>query len=162
VLGWNPAGHALFAGHLDPTGPDTPATRPNMARMMFLDAHTRELYADWPTKARAVVAALRMASGQYPGDPLTAALIGELSVGDPDFAAMWADHRVKVQGTAAYEMRHPLVGALTVTQQSLRTEQDTHVVVATAEPGSPSHAALALLAHTTATHRRHRQQPTHH
>ncbi|MEK8104642.1 hypothetical protein NKG94_04585 [Micromonospora sp. M12] len=63
VLAWNTAGHALFAGHLDPEIPERPNQRPNMARLVFLDAHTRDLYADWPGKARAVVAALRMASG---------------------------------------------------------------------------------------------------
>ena len=34
-----------------------------MARLVFLDAHTAELYADWPRKARGVVATLRMTSG---------------------------------------------------------------------------------------------------
>ena len=95
VLAWNATGHALFAGHVTVDGPDHPARRPNMARLMFLDAHTRALYADWPAKARAVVATLRMASGQHPDDPLLAALVGELPVKSPEFAAMWADHRVK-------------------------------------------------------------------
>ncbi|GAB3855811.1 helix-turn-helix domain-containing protein [Dactylosporangium cerinum] len=151
VLAWNRTGHALFAGHLDPGAPDRPRDRPNLARLVFLDAHTAELYADWPRKARAVVATLRMASGRHPDDPLLAALVGELSVGSADFATMWADHRVKAGGAAVHGMRHPLVGAMTVTQQTLRTEQDQHLVVATAEPGSPSQAALTLLAHGTAT-----------
>ncbi len=56
VLAWNRTGHALFAGHLDPGSPDRPQHRPNMARLVFLDAHTADLYADWPRKARAVVA----------------------------------------------------------------------------------------------------------
>ncbi len=49
-----------------------------MARLMFLDAHTRALYADWPAKARAVVATLRMVSGRHPDDSPLAALVGEL------------------------------------------------------------------------------------
>jgi transcriptional regulator with XRE-family HTH domain len=67
VLAWNRAGHALFAGHLDPDAPDHPRQRPTMARLVFLDPHTRDLYADWPAKARAVVATLREASGRHPG-----------------------------------------------------------------------------------------------
>src|SRR5690242_20571132 len=122
-----------------------------MARLVFLDEHTRELYADWPAKARAVVATLRMASGHFPDDPLSARLVGELSMKSPQFAAMWADHRVKALGDAVYEMRHPLVGALTVTQQTLRTEHAQVLVVATTEPGSPSQTALTLLVHSTAT-----------
>jgi hypothetical protein len=42
-------------------------------------------------------------------------------------------------------------GAGTVTQQSLRSEDDRVVVVATAEPGSPSQAALTLLVHSAVT-----------
>ena len=159
VLAWNPAGHALFAGHLDPQAPDRPRQRPNMARLVFLDAHTRGLYADWPAKARAVVATLRMASGRDPDDPLLAALVGELSMRAPEFAAMWADHRVKAGGDAAYEMRHPLVGTMTVTQQALRTEQDQSIVLATTEPGSPSHAAMTLLVHTITTGPARREVP---
>jgi transcriptional regulator with XRE-family HTH domain len=154
VLAWNPAGHALFAGHLEPDAPEHPGRRPNMAKLVFLDPHTRELYADWPAKARAVVATLRMASGRYLDDPRPAALVGELSVRSTEFATWWADQRVKSGGAAVYEMRHPLVGAMTVTHQALRTEPDQHVVIATTEPGSPSHAAMTLLTHTTATARR--------
>ncbi len=158
VLTWNRTGHALFAGHLDADGPHRPDQRPNMARLVFLDAHTRALYADWDAKARAVVGTLRLASGQHPDDPALSALIGELSVKSPQFATLWADHRVKAGGDAVYEMRHPLVGAMSVTQQSLRTEQGQHIVVATTEVGSPSHAAMTLLVHSAMTHR----PATHH
>jgi transcriptional regulator with XRE-family HTH domain len=153
VLAWNRAGHALFAGHLDPESPQQPQHRPNMARLVFLDAHTRCLYTDWPGKARAMVGTLRLSSGQFPDDPALAALIGELSVKSPEFATIWADHRVKAGGDAVYEMRHPLVGAMSVTQQSLRTEQGQHIVVATTELGSPSHAAMTLLVHAVVTSR---------
>ncbi|WP_328936745.1 helix-turn-helix transcriptional regulator [Streptomyces tauricus] len=161
VLAWNRPGHGLFAGHLGPDGPDGPddpggaggpGRRPNMARLVFLDAHTRDLYVDWTAKARAVVGNLRLTAGRYPDDPLLAALIGELTMRSREFATMWADHRVLACDVADYEMRHPLVGTVTVTQQTLQSPQGDgpSLVVATAEPGSPSAAALALLAHATA------------
>jgi transcriptional regulator with XRE-family HTH domain len=153
VLAWNRAGHALFAGHLDPSSPDRPQSRPNMARLVFLDAHTRELYEDWPEKARAVVGNLRLVSGQHPDDADLAALVGELSVKSPEFVRLWADHRVKSGVDPIYRMRHPLVGSLSVTQQSLRTEQGQQIVVATTEAGSPSHAAMTLLLHSAGTAR---------
>jgi transcriptional regulator with XRE-family HTH domain len=153
VLAWNRLGHALFAGHVDPHAPERSDQRPNMARLLFLDAHSRALYADWPAKARAVAESLRAASGQWPDDPALASLIGELSVKSPDFAALWANHRIKSSGDAVYEMCHPLVGVLTVTQQVLLTEGGPRVVVATTEPGSPSHTALTLLAYSTSTGR---------
>ncbi|WP_158846315.1 helix-turn-helix domain-containing protein [Saccharothrix deserti] len=153
VLAWNRTGHALFAGHVERDAPERPDRRPNMARLLFLDAHTRALYADWPAKAKAVAASLRTVSGQWPDDPALASLIGELTVKSPEFVSLWADHRVKAPGDAAYEMRHPLVGPLTVTQQTLLTERGHHIVVATTEPGSSSHTALALLAHSASAGR---------
>ncbi|HEV2634659.1 MAG TPA: helix-turn-helix transcriptional regulator [Actinocrinis sp.] len=150
VLAWNRTGHALYAGHLDPTGPNRPGDRPNMARLVFLDAHTRALYADWPAKARAVAANLRLASGQHPDDPGLEALIGELTVKSTEFAALWADHRVKDNDAAVYEMRHPVVGTVLVTQQTLHTGRSERIIVATTEAGSPSQAAMTLLAHSAA------------
>ncbi|GAA2073982.1 helix-turn-helix transcriptional regulator [Streptomyces albiaxialis] len=147
VLAWNRAGHALFAGHLPADGPDRAATRPNTARLVFLDAHTRDLYADWHRKARDVVGKLRQAVGEYPDDRRLASLIGELTVGSPHFAQLWAEHRVRAWDTAEYRMRHPTVGELDVLQHSLPVPRarGIRVVVTTAEPGSPSQSALRLL-----------------
>jgi transcriptional regulator with XRE-family HTH domain len=145
VLAWNRLGHALFAGHLDFDAPGTPARRPTMARLVFLDGHTRELYTDWPSKARAVVGNLRLVAGRYPQDTALYELVGELSAKSAEFASLWADHRVKACAVAPYEMRHPLVGALTVVQQTLSSGPGPAVVVATTKPGSPSRAALTLL-----------------
>lgn len=61
---------------------------------------------------------------------------------------MWADHRVRACDTAEYELRHPLVGSLTVRQQTLTvpSEPEQSLVMVTATPGSASRAALRLLA----------------
>ncbi|MET8629052.1 helix-turn-helix transcriptional regulator [Kitasatospora sp. NPDC004669] len=150
VLAWNRLGHALFAGHLDGGAPDLSAQRPNMARLVFLDGHTRDLYADWPSKARAVVGNLRLMAARHPQDPALHVLLGELSAKSSEFASMWADHRVKACTVASYEMRHPLVGPLTVVQQTLSQGPGPNIVVATTEAESPSRAALALLAQAVA------------
>ncbi|MFJ9427909.1 helix-turn-helix domain-containing protein [Streptomyces sp. NPDC101249] len=150
VLAWNRMGHALFAGHLDFGAPDLPAARrPNMARLVFFDPHVRDLYADWPDKARAVVGNLRLVAAQYPEDAVLHALLGELSAKSAEFASMWADHRVRACAVAPYEMRHPLVGPLTVVQQTMSSGRGPLTVVATTEAGSPSRTALALLAQAT-------------
>lgn len=147
VLAWNRLAHALLAGHLDLTAPERPSDRPNIARMVFLDAHTRELFVDWPAKARAVVAHLRMMAGRYPEDPGLTALIGELTVGGLEFARFWARHPVRTCEPATLVLRHPVVGRLTVEQQVLvaPAEPDQFLVTITAEPGSPDEAALTLL-----------------
>ncbi|MEU6674684.1 helix-turn-helix transcriptional regulator [Streptomyces sp. NPDC046925] len=158
VLAWNRLGHALFAAHLSPDSPERAAERPNLARMLFLDPHTRALYADWEAKAKAVVENLRMVAGRHPDDTPLTSLIGELTVKSPEFAAMWADHGVHPCDFASYEMRHPLVGTLTVTQQSLSLPQaaDQQLVLAVTEPGSPSREAVTLLGQAAAAGERPR------
>jgi transcriptional regulator with XRE-family HTH domain len=148
VLAWNPLGHALLAGHLRRDAPTAAATRPNMATLVFTDADTRELYSDWQAKSRAVVGNLRLTAGQHPDDPELASLIGRLTMMSTKFAALWADHRVQACATADYALHHPLVGALTVTQQTLRSisHPDQTLVTHTAAAGSPSAEAIMLLA----------------
>jgi transcriptional regulator with XRE-family HTH domain len=155
VLGWNTLGHALLAPHLDPASPLAASTRPNMATLVFLDSDTRELYVDWRAKSRAVVGNLRLVAGRHPDDPLLAALIGSLSVASPEFASLWADHRVRPCATAVYELRHPLVGNLVVTQQTLRSidQPDQALVTHTVPAGSPSAEGLTLLAQLVGSER---------
>ncbi|WP_051165966.1 helix-turn-helix domain-containing protein [Amycolatopsis orientalis] len=141
VLAWNTLGHALLAGHLDL------AQRPNLSRMLFLDPHCRELYADWKRKARAVVGNLRITVGKHPDDPLLAELIGELTMKSPEFVSLWRDHRVSPCDADAYELRHPVVGRVTVTQQTLSVARSPEqvLIVCTTPEGSASAEALTLL-----------------
>jgi transcriptional regulator with XRE-family HTH domain len=150
ILAWNPAGHSLFAGHLDVHDVDDPATRPNATELVFLDPHTRELYVDWPDKAACSVGHLRILAAEYPNDARLLALIGRLTVESPEFAAMWAANTIRPFQSMVYRMRHPIVGQLTVTQQLLTASQapGQTVVICTAPRHSPSSAALRLLAQT--------------
>ena len=149
VLAWNPMGHALLAGHLNRASTAVPGRRPNMTEAVFTDPETRALYADWPSKARAVVGNLRLVAGAHPDDPALASLIGKLTMASPEFQALWADQRVRPCASAAYDLRHPQVGDLTVTQQTLRSidRPDQTLVTCTAAPGTASAAALAMLVH---------------
>ncbi|WP_020495710.1 helix-turn-helix transcriptional regulator [Sciscionella marina] len=157
VLAWNTLGHALLAGHLDFLGPDDPARRPNMSRMLFLDPHCRELYADWKRKVRAVVGNLRIAVGRHPEDPLLAELIGELTMRSPEFVALWGDHRVAPCDAASYELHHPVVGAVTVTQQTLSIARSPEqvLIVCTTPADSSSEQALALLRQASSSQSSH-------
>ena len=148
VLAWNRTGHALFAGHLDPRISEQPDLRPNMARLVFLDAHTRDLFVDWPKKARNVVGKLRLAAGRHPDDPRLASLIGELTMKSPEFATMWAEHGVRKWALAEYRMHYPVVGRMELNLQSLNVPQEEgqRIVVATAGADTASAAALSLLA----------------
>ncbi|MFI6985493.1 helix-turn-helix transcriptional regulator [Embleya sp. NPDC050154] len=146
VLAWNPMAHALIAGHVDFTAPTRPADRPNIARLLFLDPHARELYGDWTRKARSTVADLRLISGRYPGDPRLAALVGELTLSSSEFAKLWAAHTVGDCGTNTRDYHHPVVGTMQLTIEFMALpDEGQRVAVFTAAPDSPSAAALSLL-----------------
>ena len=153
VLAWNPMAHALLAGHLDFDAPNRPGDCPNIARMMFLDPHTRELYDDWPRKARSTVADLRIIAGQHPAAPALGNLIGELTLGSPEFAKLWAAHTVGDCGGTTRTYHHPMVGTMALMTEfmTLPNDEGQRVAVFNAEPGSPSEAALRILSDLIAT-----------
>ncbi len=153
VLAWNRMAHALLAGHLELDAPTRPSTQPNLARLAFLDPHTRELYVDWKRKARDVVAFLRVSAARWPDDPRLTELIGELSVHSTEFAGLWSTHPVRECSHNTRDYQHPIVGALTLNDELLHLpdDQGQRLVVLNAEPGSPSAAGLALLADVAAT-----------
>ncbi|TDC22267.1 XRE family transcriptional regulator [Streptomyces sp. 8K308] len=148
VLAWNRMGHALLGSHLDFGAPDDPAKRPNLARMVFLDPHLRELYPDWKAKARDAVADLRVTASRYQDDPQLTELIGELTMKSPEFAALWNAHPVRTCAHHQRTYQHPLVGRMVLGDETMRLPDDEgqRFAVFTAEPGSPSEAALRLLA----------------
>ncbi|MEU4578388.1 helix-turn-helix transcriptional regulator [Nonomuraea sp. NPDC023979] len=153
ILCWNATAHALLAGHLDFDAPDDPAGRPNVAAMLFLDPRLGELYADWAGKARSTVADLRLIAGRYPGSPELAALVDELTVGSAEFAELWAAHPVSECDTRPRVYRHPTVGTMELSAEfmTLPDDEGQRVAVFNAAPGSPSEAALRLLATRSTT-----------
>ncbi len=147
VLAWNRAGHLLLAGHLDYDPPLRASDRPNLVRMLFLDEHTRDLYADWREEAAHAVASLRYVAGQFSDDRRLNELVGELSVNSPEFASLWAGHAVKLCTSGTKRLRHPAVGEVTVGYEVLHLPEGDgqRILTHTAEPGSASASALRLL-----------------
>ncbi|MEU5211157.1 helix-turn-helix domain-containing protein [Streptomyces sp. NPDC020742] len=148
ILAWNRLGHALTAGHLDFDSPGRPPERPNAQRLLFLDPHTRELYPDREEELRRAVSALRVAAGQYPDDRQLAELIGELTMKSAEFGALWPRHGVRNCTYGTKRFHHPLVGELRLEFEMLQTPDGSGqgVLLYTAQEGSPSEAALRLLA----------------
>ncbi|WP_405931822.1 helix-turn-helix transcriptional regulator [Streptomyces sp. NBC_00827] len=142
VLAWNKAATALLTDF----GALPPAER-NLIRLTFLDDAFRALYADWPRAARECVAVLRMEAGRHPEDQALAALVGELSVRDPDFRNWWGSHLVRGPRQLTKTYHHPVAGPLTldVQQLSVDTQPDQRLVAYTAPPDSPSQEALRFL-----------------
>ena len=147
ILAWNRAGHLLLAWHLDRDAPSQVEDRPNQLRLLFLDEHTRDLYADWEDEAALAVASLRYVAAQFADDRRLAELGGELSMNSPEFARLWAGHDVRLCTSGSKRFRHPEVGELELGYEVLHLPEGNgqRILTHTAEPGSASFAALRLL-----------------
>ena len=147
VLAWNRLGHALIAGHFDLLAPEKPRTRPNLTRMLFLDSHTRDLYANWHEEASRAVASLRLVAGRYSDDRSLTDLIGELSIASDDFARLWAKHPVHNCTSGTKRLNHPEIGTLDVGFEVLHLPDAPghRIMTYTAAEGTTAHHALTLL-----------------
>ncbi|WP_329100956.1 helix-turn-helix transcriptional regulator [Micromonospora sp. NBC_01699] len=139
VLAWNRPARLVFADFAA-----LPPERRNMARLVFLDPATRELYRDWEVKARDVIARLRLDLGRCPDDVILSALIVELLGRSPDFHELWADQDVLDKTHGTYRLRHPRFGGCALAYRALRLpeEPDQLLVTYTVEPGSSLETAL--------------------
>jgi transcriptional regulator with XRE-family HTH domain len=143
ILAANRLGRALFAPVFD-----SPAQPANPARFLFLDPRATEFYLDWERRAQDIVAMLRSEAGRNPHDRVLSGLIGELSTQSETFRQWWAAHNVRFHRTGVKRLHHPVVGDLTLTYEALDLSADTGLRISayTAEPGTPTHDALNLLA----------------
>jgi transcriptional regulator with XRE-family HTH domain len=125
--------------------------RPNSARFIFLDRRARDLYPDWDSVARDVVGALRSAAGRKP-DALSD-LVGELSTRSEEFRRYWARHDVRFHVSGVKRLHHPQVGDMELRYEGLEVIFDTDLTIYayTADPGTRSAEALALLGSLAAT-----------
>lgn len=143
IVAWNRMAAAVFGDWAE-----LPAQERNWARLVFLRPEYRDLFVPWEQKATDMVSYLRMDAGCHPDDPRLSALVGELSVKSEEFRRLWATHDVKEKNFGVKQLRHPLVGELTLNFESFPLSDGTEQVLVTyhAEPGSPSAEALRLLA----------------
>jgi transcriptional regulator with XRE-family HTH domain len=147
ILAWNQAAASLYTDFAA-----VPADRRNYLRLLFTDPAMRDMDLDWEHDARDAVATLRLEAAADTDDPDLARLVGELSIRDADFRTWWAEHRVNSAAYGTKRYRHPLVGDLTLDCDTWADPDGSgqRLMVLTAEPGSPSHDALSILASWTA------------
>jgi hypothetical protein len=138
---------ALYTGILSPG-----ALPLNLARLMFLDPRSRNLFVDWDRIADDLAAALRVETGRSPHDRALNSLIGDLATGSGEFATRWARHNVRFHRTARKTLRNPLVGDIELTGDSLELPGEGLTIIAyTAEPGSHAQEQLDFLTSWNAT-----------
>ncbi len=128
----------------------------NSARFLYLDPRARTFFADWEGATRDMVASLRAQVGHNPYDRELTDLIGLLSTRSEVFRVLWARHDVRFHRSGTKRFVHPLVGELTLTYERLELAADPGLAIVTysAEPGSPTEAALAELRRWASTRER--------
>jgi transcriptional regulator with XRE-family HTH domain len=152
VLAANQLGRALYLPLFDT--PLASGQRPNTARFVFLDPRAQDFFPNWEQSAEDIVAMMRAEAGRNPHDRGLTDLVGELCVQSEVFAAHWAKHNVRFHCSGTKHLLHPVVGEMTLDFERLEFEADRGAVklyTYTAEPGSRSAEALALLGSWAAT-----------
>jgi transcriptional regulator with XRE-family HTH domain len=114
----------------------------------FLGGPTRVRHT--PQERRAfeigMVAELRSTAARYPGDRQLRRLIAELRAESERFAQLWDAGVVGRLDASRKTIEHPQVGLLTLDCDQLRIEeQDLHILVYSAEPGTEDAEKLALI-----------------
>lgn len=117
AVAWNPQAERLFAGWLPPLL--SAQSRPNLLRYMFLSTAARELIADWPERARRLVAEFRADIGRHASEQALAGLIAELSDASATFAELWTLQDVVGREGGLRRFRHPQQGELSFNQVTL-------------------------------------------
>jgi len=143
IVAWNAMGAALITDFAR-----IPEKQRYYIRLLITDPAMRELYADWEGVTRLAIAQMRMHNANNPGDAKLARLVGELSVQDAQFRQWWAAHKVAIRDAGTKHLRHPVVGDLHLDWNAVSwaADPDLQIIVWTAEPATPSHDALRLLA----------------
>ena len=143
ILAVNALGRALYSPVFTTLGHPV-----NLARFRFLDPAARDFYPDYAASARTTVELLRTEAGRDPFNTSLTGLIGELSTRSEEFRVLWAAHDVRLHRTGLKHFRHPAVGTLDLMFEAMALEADEGLTLTayTAEPGTPSHDGLRLLA----------------
>ncbi|MFI0226779.1 helix-turn-helix transcriptional regulator [Streptomyces lydicus] len=148
ILAVNPLGRALYS----PLYAD--AARPvNIARFQFLHPDGPDFFPDWEISVHTTVALLRTQAGRNPYDKALTDLIGELVTRSAEFRTAWAAHNVRLHHTGTKRFHHPVIGDLELSFEAMELPANPGLTLTaySAEPHSPSHDGLKLLASWAAT-----------
>lgn len=111
---WNADAAKLFTGWLDEE-----TTERNLLQFVFLNPSAKLLIADWPERARRLVAEFRADYSRRPLDEAMQALIDDLFAGSPLFSAHWREQAVLNREGGERRFNHPVHGEQCFLQTTL-------------------------------------------
>ncbi|MFD2415113.1 helix-turn-helix transcriptional regulator [Amycolatopsis pigmentata] len=101
-----------------------PPSQRNSMWLCLMHPKMREFYADRERVVREGIAHLRAAWAAHPEDRALTDLIAEFITRDEEFARLWAERDVKVNGRGHKVLRHPEAGVITVQFEVLMPIED--------------------------------------
>ncbi|MEV5539804.1 helix-turn-helix transcriptional regulator [Saccharopolyspora shandongensis] len=101
-----------------------PSAQRNSMWLCLMHPQMREFYVDRERVVREGIAHLRAAWAAHPDDRALTDLIAEFTTHDEEFARLWAERDVKVNGRGRKVIRHPDVGVIAVHFEVLMPLQD--------------------------------------
>ncbi|MEU5613983.1 helix-turn-helix transcriptional regulator [Streptomyces sparsogenes] len=101
-----------------------PPARRNAMWLCLIHPEIREFYVDRERVVREGIAHLRAAWAAHPEDRALTDLIAEFITGDEDFARLWAERDIEVNGRGRKVIRHPDAGVIAVRFEVLLPLQD--------------------------------------
>lgn len=155
VLAMNALARALYSPVLSsPVAGPTKRRPANTTRFVYLDPAARDFFMDYEVIAADAAAMLRLEAGRNPHDGELIALVGELSTQSELFRRRWASQDVKFHRSGRKRLCHPAVGELDMNFEAMElpSEPGLQLNVYTADPSTPAHDGLRLLASWAATH----------
>ncbi|HJV42489.1 helix-turn-helix transcriptional regulator [Caulobacter sp.] len=137
IVAWNRAATVVFGDY----GAAPPEER-NILRRIFCDPRSRAANFDWESVARFVVAAFRVdvARAGAMAEATAAALVEELSLRSPEFAALWAAHDVSHHGEGVKRLRHPQLGEMSFEYSAFAVEGRPDLAMIVYNPTTPEDA----------------------
>ncbi|MEU3741207.1 helix-turn-helix transcriptional regulator [Streptomyces sp. NPDC032198] len=101
-----------------------PPSRRNAMWLCLMHPGMREVYVDREQVVREGIAHLRAAWAAHPEDQELAERITQFAAYDEDFARLWAERDIKVNGRGRKVLRHPDIGEVAVRFEVLVPLQD--------------------------------------
>ncbi|WP_211658630.1 helix-turn-helix transcriptional regulator [Phytoactinopolyspora halophila] len=127
IITWNDAMSRLVMVDLD----SLPAEHRNVMWLCVLQLPHRDFYLEREQVIRQGIADLRAAWASRTDDPEMATLIDELTSQSAEFARLWDEHDVRVNGRGRKRLRHPEAGRIDIDFDALTPldDRDQRLVV---------------------------------
>lgn len=135
IVGWNKAA-SLVLGNYDVLE----RSQRNILRMFFTNPRVRSVQTDWEKVARSIVAAFRADIARAGATKDVRLLIEELCLLSPEFDSMWRDHDILSHGDGIKQLRHPVVGLLTLEFSSFAVDGRPDLTLVIYHPATPEDA----------------------